>query len=187
MRTGRLRPVACAGDRPFLRLEHLEPRLLLSNGFGDVWELVSAGVLDGIPGAVFLQGTSESKPTLADIDADGDLDVLITQNGRRPALLRNDQATGHHWLRVVLIGRPPATSAIGARLTLAGPDWTRQREVIPSRGYLSQVERTVTFGLGDLDDPSALSLTIDWPDGTQQLVRPEQLDTVLRVEQPMSQ
>jgi hypothetical protein len=122
--------------------------------------------------------------SVADIDADGDLDVLITQNGRRPALLRNDQATGHHWLRVALSGRPPDTSAIGARLTLIGPGWTRQREVIPSRGYLSQVERTVTFGLGDLNDPNALELRIEWPDGTQQLLRPERLDTVLRVEQP---
>jgi hypothetical protein len=122
--------------------------------------------------------------SVADIDADGDLDVLITQNGRRPALLRNDQATGHHWLRVALVGRPPATSAIGARLTLTGPGWTRQREVIPSRGYLSQVERIVTFGIGDLDDPKALELRIDWPDGARQLLRPERLDTVLRVEQP---
>ncbi len=122
--------------------------------------------------------------SVADIDADGDLDVLITQNGRRPALLRNDQATGHHWLRVALIGRPPASSAIGARLTLSAPGWTRRREVIPSRGYLSQVERVVTFGLGEIDDPTALELQIDWPDGTHQVLAPAQIDAVLRVEQP---
>ena len=46
----------------------------------------------------------------ADIDADGDLDLLITQNGRSAGLLRNDQQLGHHWLRVRLVGRPPTAT-----------------------------------------------------------------------------
>ncbi|TVQ84390.1 MAG: CRTAC1 family protein [Chromatiaceae bacterium] len=120
----------------------------------------------------------------ADIDSDGDLDLLITQTGRRPALLRNDQQTGHHWLRVELIGRAPNTGAIGARLTLTGPGIRRIREVRPTRGYLSQVERPVTFGLGSLADPAALQLHIRWPDGSEQIVQPEALDRLLQISQP---
>ncbi|WP_296900553.1 CRTAC1 family protein [Thiohalocapsa sp.] len=119
----------------------------------------------------------------ADIDADGDLDVLITQNGRRPALLRNDQDLGHHWLRVELIGRPPNTGAIGARLELTADGITRYRDVRPARGYLSQVERPVTFGLGELDDPAAVTLRVVWPDGSEQTVTPQALDTTLTIEQ----
>jgi hypothetical protein len=117
----------------------------------------------------------------ADIDADGDLDVLITQNGRRPALLRNDQHTGNHWLRVLLRGRAPNTGAIGARLHLAAGGITRTRSVMPTRGYMSQVERTVTFGLGELE--RAERLTITWPDGSEQTLIPDTLDTTLVVEQ----
>jgi hypothetical protein len=117
----------------------------------------------------------------ADIDADGDLDVLITQNGRRPALLRNDQQTGHHWLRVRLEGRAPNTGAIGARLALTSGGVTRTRVVMPSRGYMSQVERTVTFGLGHHDRVDRLTVT--WPDGSEQTLTPESVDTTLVISQ----
>lgn len=117
----------------------------------------------------------------ADIDADGDLDVLITQNGRRPALLRNDQQTGHHWLRVRLVGRAPNTSAIGARLELTANGVTRYRQVMPTRGYLSQVELPVTFGLGSIDRVERLR--IFWPDGSEQDLIPQAVDTRLVIEQ----
>ena len=119
----------------------------------------------------------------ADIDTDGDLDLLITQNGRRPALLRNDQHTGNHWLRVELTGRPPNTNAIGARLELTADGVTRSRDLRPSRGYLSQVERAVTFGLGPIKEVERLRLRVIWPDGGEQVLVPESVDTVLRITQ----
>lgn len=117
----------------------------------------------------------------ADMDADGDLDLLITQNGRRPALLRNDQQTGHHWLRVRLVGRPPNTSAIGTRLELTAGGVTRYRRVMPARGYLSQVELPVTFGLGQADEVE--QLRIIWPDGSEQELVPQAVDALLVIEQ----
>lgn len=119
--------------------------------------------------------------TYADIDDDGDLDVLITQNGRRPVLLRNDQATGHHYLRVRLVGRVPNTDAIGAQLALTAGGVTRYRQVMPARGYLSQVELPVTFGLGGTSEVE--QLLIRWPDGAEQVIERPQIDTLLVVEQ----
>jgi hypothetical protein len=49
-----------------------------------------------------------------DIDGDGDLDVVLTQTGREALLLRNDQATGHHWLQVRLSDPGANGDAIGA-------------------------------------------------------------------------
>jgi hypothetical protein len=118
----------------------------------------------------------------ADIDGDGDLDILITQNGRRPVLLRNDQDTGHHYLRVKLVGRSPNTDAIGAELELTADGVTRYRQLMPARGYLSQVELPVTFGLGDTNEVERL--LIRWSDGSEQVLERPQVDRLLVVEQP---
>jgi hypothetical protein len=120
----------------------------------------------------------------ADIDGDGDLDVLLTQVADRPMLLRNDQALGHHWLRVKLAGRRCNRDAIGAWVELTGPDGVVQRrQVMPTRSYLSQVELPVTFGLGGADRVTAVR--VDWPDGTSEEVPIPRIDTTVSVEQSM--
>jgi hypothetical protein len=117
----------------------------------------------------------------ADIDGDGDLDVLITQNGRRPVLLRNDQALAHHWLRVRLIGRTGNRDAIGARVSLRSGNLSQERTVMPTRGYLSQVELPLTFGLGDHERVDELA--IHWPDGHRQTVSVSGVDRTLVIEE----
>jgi hypothetical protein len=100
----------------------------------------------------------------ADYDGDGDLDVVLTQAGGPPALLRNDQATGHRWLRVRLVADGPDPDALGARLRLRVDGALQERRIAPTRSYLSQVELPVTFGLGAAGTPERLE--VRWPDGT---------------------
>ena len=117
----------------------------------------------------------------ADIDGDGDLDVLITQNGGSPLLLRNDQTTGNHWLRVKLTGTRDNRDAIGAWVELRIGDTLQRRQVMPSRSYLSQVEAVLTFGLGQ--STSVDSVEVFWPDGGRQLVEKVIIDSLLEITQ----
>jgi hypothetical protein len=117
----------------------------------------------------------------ADIDGDGDLDVVLTQVAGAPRLLRNDRPGGNHWLRVRLVGREPNRDALGARLELVAGGHTQRRQVMPVRSYLSQSELPVTFGLGAAD--AIESLTITWPDGTTQTVLDVVVDQLRTVEQ----
>jgi hypothetical protein len=119
--------------------------------------------------------------TYADLDADGDLDLVLTQVAGPPLVLRNDQATGHHWLRVRAIGRAPNRDAIGARIVLAAGGVTQERQVMPARSYLSQVELPVTFGLGAATRVDAL--TVHWPGGGQDVVPDVVVDRLLTVRQ----
>ena len=117
----------------------------------------------------------------ADIDADGDLDVLITQNGRAAKLFRNDQLSGHHWLRLKLVGKGANLDAIGAQIELISGGVSQTRRVMPSRSFMSQVELPVTFGLGQSDRVGKLRIT--WPNGEQQDVSVQAIDSLLIVEQ----
>jgi hypothetical protein len=116
----------------------------------------------------------------ADIDGDGDLDVILTQVGGPPLLLRNDQGLGHHWVRFKLIGGGKSNrDAIGAIIKVRAGGQTLTRQVMPTRGYLSQSELPVTIGLGAAPKPDEVE--IKWPDGKVQKltdVKTDQLTTV---------
>ncbi len=115
----------------------------------------------------------------ADIDGDGDLDVLLTQVGRAPLLLRNDQKLNHHWLRLKLVGAKSNRSAIGAWITVRANGQTLSRQVMPTRSYLSQSELPVTIGLGGATKID--SLEILWPSGAVQKVEAVKLNQTMTV------
>ena len=104
----------------------------------------------------------------ADLDGDGDLDVLVTQAGDRPLLLRNDQQLGNRWLRIRLEQDGGNPDAIGAWIEVDAGGITQRRQVMPTRSYQSQVELPVTFGLGSVSQVDEIRIL--WPDRTQQIV-----------------
>jgi enediyne biosynthesis protein E4 len=113
----------------------------------------------------------------ADIDSDGDLDVVITQTGGRPILLRNDQALKHNWIRLKLTGTRSNRDAIGAwvHARFGGNDVWRQ--VMPTRSYLSQSELPITIGLGK--NTSVDLLEVKWPGGAMQRIQAKPGETAV--------
>lgn len=120
--------------------------------------------------------------TYADIDGDGDLDVLLLQSAGEPMLLRNDQNLNHHWIRLQLVGRAGNPTAIGARVEVTVGDRTLRQQVSPTRSYLSQVEPVLTFGLGRSE--SIDGIRIVWPNGHAQRIDAVEIDALVRIEQP---
>jgi enediyne biosynthesis protein E4 len=110
----------------------------------------------------------------ADIDADGDLDVVLTQIGGPPLLLRNDQQLGRHWLRLKLIGSKSNRDAIGAWVKVHAEGRTLAQQVMPAKGYLSQSELVLTFGLGK--STGVDSVEVKWPRGAVQKVTGLKMD-----------
>ena len=97
-----------------------------------------------------------------DIDNDGDLDLLVTNNGQTADLLRNDGGHGNALL-VRTIGKQSNRDGIGARLRLTTGTRTQIREVKAGSSYLGQNDLRQHFGLGA--NQRADRLEIRWPSG----------------------
>lgn len=105
----------------------------------------------------------------ADFDSDGDLDLVITAAGRAARLLRNDLSSDRRWLRLNLVGSASNRDAIGAVVTVLDGGETQSATVMPTRSYLSQSEKALTFGFGSSQTNRPIErVEIRWPSGHTQ-------------------
>ena len=94
----------------------------------------------------------------ADIDLDGDLDVLITENNGGARLFRNDLPLGVNYIRIQLQGM-----SVDATIILQTGSQKQFRRIRAGHSYASQSERVVTIGLGNIQHVD--TLTVFWPSG----------------------
>jgi hypothetical protein len=142
---------------------HAQPNLLLHNEDGRHFRAV--GKLSGNTPDKVSRGLAA-----ADYDNDGDLDLLVTNNGDRVDLLRNDLPGGgnaRHALLVQLVARRSAPNGIGARVIATVGSRTLVREVKAGSSYLSQSDTRVHFGLDQAD--TVQRLEVRWPRGTPEV------------------
>jgi hypothetical protein len=99
----------------------------------------------------------------ADMDHDGDLDLLIGTVGQTPTLLRNNGGNRFNALMVRTIGTRSNRDGIGARLTLTAGNSRLLRTIKSGSSYLAQNEMRAHFGLGSAT--RATRLEIRWPSG----------------------
>ncbi|HEX4486556.1 MAG TPA: CRTAC1 family protein [Terriglobales bacterium] len=133
-------------------------------------------------------GSALQKPVVgrgaayADIDNDGDLDVVIMANNGTARLLRNDNANQNDVIRVKTVGTRSNRDGIGAKVTLRTSNGLKISELVKTgSSYLSQSELPLTFGLGKPQEGKTAGLTIEWPSGKKDSVpniKPNQFLTV---------
>lgn len=123
----------------------------------------------------------------ADVDDDGDLDLVVLEMNGPVHLLLNGSSgeEGRHWLRVRLRGRGAGQGAnlagIGARVTAVTADGRRTAEVRTTAGFQAGVPAEVHFGLGAVTRLERLE--VRWPGGRLQVLEDVAVDRVLVVEE----
>jgi len=106
----------------------------------------------------------------ADLDGDGDLDVVLVENGGPARVLVNRFDRPERSVRIKLIGSGRSNrDAVGARVTATVAGRTLTQEVSGGQSYLSAPEKILTFGLGGAKQIDTLE--IRWPDGAQETHR----------------
>ncbi len=110
-------------------------------------------------------GGESFSSAMADVDADGDLDLLLQNNGEGIRLFINHEGELRNWLKIKLFGAPPNTHAVGALVDLTAGSQTQHREVMTGVGYKSSSSLVLHFGLGAATTVDLVS--IQWPVGSQ--------------------
>jgi enediyne biosynthesis protein E4 len=138
------------------KITYKQPALLFRNTGKSRFENVSSAVGPDLFKPVVARGAA-----YADIDRDGDLDLLVTSNHGPAHLFRNDGGNTNHWVRLTLAGTKSNRSALGAVVRI-GQQW---QAVHSGSSYCSQSDLALTFGLGK--DTTA-NIEVIWPSGTKQ-------------------
>jgi hypothetical protein len=106
----------------------------------------------------------------ADLDGDGDLDVVVVENGGPAHVFINRLDRPKQSVRVRLVGAGKSNrDAIGARATARIGALSLTQQVSGGQSYLSAPEKTLTFGLGSAGRIDTLE--IRWPDGAPESVK----------------
>lgn len=101
-----------------------------------------------------------------DIDNDGDIDIVVSNSGDLPVLLRNDSPPTHGWLFVRLVGDKGNRDGVGARVTITVGGETRSSTRTSSDSYLGSNDPRLHFGIGASETVD--ELRVRWADGSEQ-------------------
>jgi hypothetical protein len=117
----------------------------------------------------------------ADLDNDGDLDIIVNNVSAPSDIFENLQANKRNWLRLKLKGNGDNKLALGAKVRITYGDQIQYQETSLTRGFFSSMENFVHFGL---DNQSVVDkLEIRWPDGSTQTLTDVKVNQLLTLNQ----
>ncbi len=97
----------------------------------------------------------------ADLDNDGDLDLIVNNVNDEIGLYRNNANT--NYVQVKLKGPSNNSLAIGTSVYIENETATQYQQLYLTRGFQSSVSNILNFGLGE--NPTISTITVEWPDG----------------------
>ena len=139
------------------RVKYQEPLVLFEND-GHAFRNVTAQ-----SGAVFTKSFSARGMTVGDYDNDGDLDVLVSNNGGPPVLLRNEGGNRNNWLGLQLVATKSNPASVGTIITWQEGANKRSRLKMAGGSYLASHDPREILGAGP--NGKIESVEIRWPSG----------------------
>jgi hypothetical protein len=155
---------------------YAEPKLVYRNTGKGLFENVSNKLGSDLQRPRVSRGAA-----LGDFDNDGDLDVLVSNNGQAPELLQNQGGNGNHWLQLQLIGTRSNRDAVGARVKVVSGSWMTYDQRKGGRSYQSAHDPRLHFGLGSRTNVDLVE--IRWPSGLVESLKNVPTDQTVTVKE----
>ncbi len=127
----------------------------------------------------FLQEEVSRGAAFGDYDNDGDMDILVTNVGDAPNLLRNDGGNSNNWLMLKLVGVQSNRDAIGAEVRVVSAGLVQRQQLQGGSSYLSHHDPRLLFGFGKRTKVD--SIVVKWPGGTIQTMQNVDVNQMLTV------
>ena len=140
-----------------LKVKYKEPLLMFENINGSYKHVSS------ISGAVFSKDFPARGLSVGDYDNDGDLDVLIINNGDAPVLLRNEGGNRNNWVGLNLVATKSNPGAVGAIITWETGGVKYKRLKTAGGSFLASHDPREILGIGAATKID--SIEIKWPSG----------------------
>ena len=157
------------------QVKYAEPLLLFHNEGGKLKD-VSKGA-----GAAFGKTFPARGLAVGDFSNDGRLDVVISNNGGAPEILKNVAGEGNHWLGLTLQGVACNRDAIGAKISWSFGGQTRTRLKTSGGSYLSSHDPREVLGIGSATKIDWVEITWPQPSGRVERLTNVPLDRYVRV------
>ncbi len=121
----------------------------------------------------------------ADLDNDGDLDLVINNTNEPVSVYKNTvEKQKNNFIRIKLKGKEKNTFALGAKVWVYTDSSVQFLENYPIRGYQSSIDPVLYFGLGKSDKAT---IKIQWPDGRITLDKNSKINKLLQFDQTKSE
>lgn len=164
-----------------LDILNLAPSIKIKNQtFRNNGDLTFESMTDqwGLGQATFSQGSA-----YADLDNDGDLDLIVNNTNEAAFIYQNTTSDlgANNFLKIDLKGTGINNRAICSTVSIKYGDQMQRQELSPVRGYMSSSETGIHFGLGHAQKVD--ELTVKWPNGQQTILKDVKANQFLKLDQ----